>query len=211
MKLKYILYYHTKMFLALSPIILCSIHPWFWNALYNVHIILSMEKRRKGWWTPARGKVYFVYFAIFYESFKVTVNASCKFKDWSRIIEDDLIELVKRISWSDEHNQTDEFFEIFYSTHVLSDEFAISRWIFVESRSLKRLKFSLGYENRSDRSIKMTMMIVWLLFRVNKEVYNAIEASIKLYREIISSKDNGFWKFVAIVKHWFVGSLINVF
>lgn len=140
MKLKYILYYHTKMFLALSPIILCSIHSWFWNALYNVHIILSMEKRRKGWWTPARGKVYFVYFAIFYESFKVTVNASCKFKDWSRIIEDDLIELMKRISWSKGHNHTDEFFEVFYSTHVLSEEFVISRWIFVESRSLKRLK-----------------------------------------------------------------------
>lgn len=140
MKLKYILYYHTKMFLALSSIILCSIHPWFWNALYNVHIILSMEKRRKGWWTPARGKVYFVYFAIFYESFKVTVNASCKFKDWSRIIEDDLIELMKKISWSDGRIHTDEFFEVFYSTHVSFDEFVISRWIFVESRSLKRLK-----------------------------------------------------------------------
>lgn len=152
---------------------------------------------------------------IFYESFKVTVNASCKFKDWSRTIEDDLIELMKRISWSDGYNHTDEFFEIlrrtFYSTHI-SFEFVISRWIFVESRSLKRLKFSLGYENRSDRSIKMTMMIVWLLFCVNRGfITQSNEASIKLYREIISSKDNDFWKFVTIVKHWFVRSLINVF
>lgn len=171
-------------------------------------------EEKKGMMNASSRKVYFVYFAIFYESFKVTVNASCKFKDWSRTIEDDLIELMKRISWSDGYNHTDEFFEIlrrtFYSTHI-SFEFVISRWIFVESRSLKRLKFSLGYENRSDRSIKMTMMIVWLLFRVNRFITQSNEASIKLYREIISSKDNGFWKFVAIVKHWFVGSLINVF
>lgn len=168
-------------------------------------------EEKKGMMNASSRKVYFVYFAIFYESFKVTVNASCKFKDWSRTIEDDLIELMKKISWSDGRIHTDEFFEVFYSTHVLSEEFVISRWIFVESRSLKRLKFSLGYENRSDRSIKMTMMIVWLLFRVNRFITQSNEASIKLYREIISSKDNGFWKFVAIVKHWFVGSLINVF
>lgn len=97
-------------------------------------------EEKKGMMNASSRKVYFVYFAIFYESFKVTVNASCKFKDWSRTIEDDLIELMKRISWSDGHNQTDEFFEVFYSTHVSSDEFIISRWIFVESRSLKRLK-----------------------------------------------------------------------
>lgn len=158
MKLKYILYYHTKMFLALSSIILCSIHPWFWNALYNVHIILSMEKRRKGWWTPARGKVYFVYFAIFYESFKVTVNASCKFKDWSRIIEDDLIELMKRISWSDEHNHTDEFFEVLAKNFLLDSRFI--RRIRHFSMDFCRVSFVgkikiyfLSDMNRSDRSI----------------------------------------------------------
>lgn len=70
-----------KMFLALSPIILCSIHPWFWNALYNVYIISYQWRREERDDERQLEESYFVYSAIFYESLKVTVNASCKFKD----------------------------------------------------------------------------------------------------------------------------------
>lgn len=158
-----------KMFLALSPIILCSIHPWFWNALYNVYIISYQWRREERDDERQLEESYFVYSAIFYESLKVTVNASCKFKDRTNFLEDDLIELMKRISWSDRYNHTNEFFEILLLDspfirrirHFLMD---FCRVLFVEK---VKIRF-LSDINRSERLIKMMMMIVWLLFRVNR-------------------------------------------
>lgn len=199
------------MFLALSPIIFCSIHPWFWNALYNVYTITILCGEEKKGMMNASSRKLIAFIPPYFMS-------RCKFKDckiisndfannvswrWSNWINKKTLSVITRMNSSRNNFLFDSRITFYPTNHFLVDFFVV-----------KKLKLKSVFSRTRVDLIDQLRWQWWLFnycFRVNRGFITQLLRTklclIKLYREIISSKNDipSFWKFVTI------GSLINVF